>query len=93
MLSGGQPSAPAARRGCNGPQRERGYTRRHAIVTLAALHDLNLAARFSDRILLLDHGRIIGLGEPPSIVTDRMLSQVYGLNCEIIVLDEGRLGV
>lgn len=71
----------------------RAYTRSHGIVTLAALHDLNLAARFADRILLLDQGDIRGLGAPSSIITAPMLAEVYGLNCQIIALEEGRLGV
>ena len=36
---------------------------------VTALHDLNLAAAFADRVLLLDKGRLVGSGRPDEILT------------------------
>jgi iron complex transport system ATP-binding protein len=45
---------------------------------LAVLHDLDLAARFADRILLLERGRIAAAGRPGDVMTPAILSRVYG---------------
>ena len=44
---------------------------------LAVLHDLNLAARFADTVLLLDAGRAVAAGPPEEIFTAQRLSRVY----------------
>jgi iron complex transport system ATP-binding protein len=54
-------------------RRARGFT------VMAVLHDLNLAALFADRIVLLDQGRIVADGAPAEIITDAMLEQVFGV--------------
>ena len=41
------------------------------------LHDLSLAARFADRVLLLENGRSAGLGEPKEVMTSDTLSRIY----------------
>ena len=46
---------------------------------LIVLHDLNLAARFADHIVLLHQGAIVAQGEPPMVLTSQLLSDVYGL--------------
>lgn len=43
------------------------------------LHDLNLAARFADRIALLREGELQALGDPAAVLTETRLSDVYGL--------------
>lgn len=48
------------------------------VAVLAALHDLNLAAEFCDRLVLLHHGRIIADGPPSTVLTDEFLGRVYG---------------
>ena len=49
---------------------------------LAALHDLNLAAQYCDRLLLINEGRIHAEGTPAEVITDRNIKQVYGAeNC------------
>ncbi|MEL7045151.1 MAG: heme ABC transporter ATP-binding protein [Pseudomonadota bacterium] len=44
---------------------------------LAVLHDLDLAARFADRVALLDDGKLIALGTPEEVLTEERLSTVY----------------
>jgi iron complex transport system ATP-binding protein len=52
---------------------ERGTT------VLAILHDLNLAAVFADRIVVMDRGRIAADGAPRSVITDALLREVFAV--------------
>ena len=45
---------------------------------LAVLHDLNLAAAYADRIVLMSAGRIAAQGTAAQVLRDDLLSQVYG---------------
>lgn len=46
---------------------------------LVVLHDLSLAARFCDRLLLLDRGRIAATGTPDAVLADPALETAYGI--------------
>jgi iron complex transport system ATP-binding protein len=46
---------------------------------VAVLHDLNVAAMFADRLVVLDHGRVAAEGTPRDVLTDALLDQVFGL--------------
>jgi iron complex transport system ATP-binding protein len=48
------------------------------IGVLVILHDLNLAARFADRLLLLEGGRTVAYGYPAAVLEPARLSRVYG---------------
>ncbi len=66
---------------------------RHQLMTLAAarsfaeggggvvavLHDINLAALHADTIIVIDRGRIAAEGTPPEVLTDTLLSTVFGV--------------
>lgn len=41
------------------------------------LHDLNLAAAFADRVLLLDNGVVVAAGTPEDVLREEPLSSVY----------------
>jgi iron complex transport system ATP-binding protein len=49
------------------------------ITVVAILHDLNLAATFAKRIVVLDGGRIAGDGAPDGTITEAMLHRVFGV--------------
>jgi len=53
---------------------------------LIAMHDLNLASRFSDRIVLLKEGEVCDDGDPKSVITPENIRSVYGV--EAIVDDD-----
>lgn len=54
----------------------------NSLTVLAALHDLNLAAQYCDRLLLINEGRIHIQGKPAEVITDANIKQVYGAeNC------------
>jgi iron complex transport system ATP-binding protein len=61
----------------------RDITRRRGLTTLAVLHDLNAAARFADRIALMQHGRLIAIGTPAEILTRDTLRQAYGIEVSV----------
>ena len=46
---------------------------------LAAMHDLSLAARFCDRLVLLHEGRVLADGSPEQVLTPANLEQAYGV--------------
>jgi iron complex transport system ATP-binding protein len=48
------------------------------------LHDLNLAARYADRLIAMRDGRIVAAGEPSEVVTESMLAEVFGLAARVI---------
>jgi iron complex transport system ATP-binding protein len=45
-----------------------------------ASHDLNLAALFCDRLVLLHQGRVAAVGSPEEVLTPELLVQVYGVD-------------
>jgi iron complex transport system ATP-binding protein len=51
---------------------------------LVVLHDLNLAARVCDRLLVLQHGSIVAEGNPHDILTESLLSSVYGASVSVV---------
>jgi iron complex transport system ATP-binding protein len=55
---------------------------RHAAV-VAVMHDLALAARFADRILLMREGRIAAAGAPRDVLTPERLAASFGIEATI----------
>jgi iron complex transport system ATP-binding protein len=51
---------------------------------LVVLHDLNLAARVCDRLIVLQQGSIIAEGKPNEILTEPLLKNVYGTNVSVL---------
>ncbi|KAF1070113.1 MAG: Hemin import ATP-binding protein HmuV [Pseudomonas citronellolis] len=60
-------------------QSVRNFAARGAAV-LVILHDLNLAARYCDRLLLLQDGQARGLGSPEAVLQPEPLKAVFGLD-------------
>ena len=50
---------------------------------LAVMHDLNLAAMLADEIVALDRGRVAAKGDPAAVITDRLMSEVYGVDLRV----------
>lgn len=49
------------------------------VTTVVVLHDLNLAARYCDRLVLLDRGEVVAAGHPDDVLTPGVLEPVYGV--------------
>jgi len=54
------------------------------LAVLLALHDLNLAARFADRVALMVAGRIQAAGTPREVLTSELISQAYCLPVRVV---------
>lgn len=52
-------------------------------IGIVALHDLNLAARFADHLILLGQGRILAQGPPEVVLRSKAISETYGVDVEI----------
>jgi len=59
--------------------------RRCAVVVV--LHDLSLAAAWSDRICVLDKGRVAAFGTPAEVIVPELLERVYGHPVDVITHD------
>jgi iron complex transport system ATP-binding protein len=56
----------------------RQLNRRDGLTVVAVLHDLNLAAEYCDRLVVLHQGRVGAEGPPREVVTSEMVARVYG---------------
>ena len=57
--------------------------RKTGVGVIVVLHDLNLAARFSDQIILMNSGLIVASGQPEEVLSDRILSDVYSTQLRV----------
>ena len=60
-------------------KRIRSFTDAADVVTVGVVHDLNLAARFADQILMLNGGRIVASGTPFEVLTTERIEEVFGV--------------
>ena len=63
--------------------RVRELSRTRGVTVVAALHDLNLAARFSDRIVVLFRGRRVADGAPSEVISEELLARVWGVVADL----------
>ena len=47
------------------------------------LHDMNLAARYSDHLIAMRRGKIIAEGSPEAVITSENMKDVFGIECII----------
>ena len=58
------------------------------ILTIMISHDINIAAKYSDEIIMMHDGKIFATGTPEEVITEDNLRTVYGVEC-VVVEDQG----
>jgi iron complex transport system ATP-binding protein len=56
------------------------------VTTVIVLHDLNLAARYCTKLVLLDGGRVVVAGTPDDVLSPDTLRRVYGVHVERVTV-------
>jgi iron complex transport system ATP-binding protein len=62
----------------------RDIARREGLTVLVTLHDPNMAILFSDKVVMMDKGRLIGEGRADEVITEERIKKVYGLDVALI---------
>lgn len=57
--------------------------KKEEITAIVAIHDLNLASRYSDRIIMMKRGKIVSAGDPVSVLTAENIASVYGVEAAV----------
>ncbi|MCX5115711.1 ABC transporter ATP-binding protein [Micromonospora sp. NBC_00362] len=61
-----------------------------ASTVVVTLHDLNLAAQYCDRLVLLSDGRVVAAGTPVEVLTTSQIEQVYQVRTDVDITADGR---
>ena len=67
----------------------RRIAREHGVAVVVVTHDVNLAARYCDHVLLLDEGRVAAIGSPPEVITPAVLEPIYRVSLTAVSLTGG----
>jgi len=57
----------------------RSFTNASDVVTVGVVHDLNLATRFADHVVLLNEGRVVASGAPTAVLTTENIREVFAV--------------
>lgn len=63
------------------------------VIVIAVLHDLSLAARWADRLVVLGHGALVADGPARDVLTPELLAEVYGVVARVEPCSAGLLQV
>ncbi len=61
---------------------------RHSVI--GVLHDINLAIKLSDNILILDNGKVAAYGKTDEVIPSKLLNEVYDINVTEYMVDSLR---
>ncbi len=56
---------------------------------VAAFHDLEIAARYGDRLLVLAGGRVAAFGAPQDVLSSELVHSVFHVDADVILQDDG----
>lgn len=62
----------------------REVARRKGLITLLTIHDPNLAAIFSDRVVMINNGSVISEGKPGQVISEEVLRRLYGIDVSLL---------
>ncbi len=57
---------------------------RRGATVVAVLHDLNLACRYADHLVLMRAGAVVAAGPPAEVITAASVTEVFGLGCVVL---------
>jgi len=63
------------------------------VTVLSAVHDLNIAAMFCDRIYAIQDGQIVGEGTPEELFTPGFIREIYGVEAEVVKDSRGQMHI
>lgn len=66
----------------------RRFTDAPDVVTVGVVHDLNLASRFADQLVLMNHGRIVAAGSAVEVLTRENIRNVFGVEPTFVPLEK-----
>ncbi len=55
------------------------------VAVCAVLHDLNMAARYCDQLVMMSNGRVVADGEPKKVITEESVHNVFGVHARVYV--------
>ena len=56
------------------------------LTIISAIHDLNIASMYCDRLFVMKNGRIVGMGTPQEVLTKEFIKEIYDIDVEICLL-------
>lgn len=65
----------------------RDIAHKKGLIVLVICHDLNIASRFSDRLILFSKGEVCGDGTPAEVLTADNIKSVYGVDADVSIVD------
>ena len=60
---------------------------------VSAIHDLNLASMYCDRLIALKDGSVVCTGTPHEVLTEETIRHIYGVSATVQTLPNGRLNI
>lgn len=60
---------------------------------MAAIHDLNIACMYCDRLIAIRKGKVVGMGTPKELLTPAFIKNLYDVDCRIQNLEGGRMNI
>jgi iron complex transport system ATP-binding protein len=56
----------------------------NGISIIVASHDINLLAKYCDKVIILSKGEIVAFGDPKEVITEDLIRDVYGVEADVI---------
>ena len=60
---------------------------------VSAIHDLNIAAMYCDRLYVLKKGKIVAQGTPKEILTPNLIHEIYEVDAELYTDSQGQIHI
>ena len=63
------------------------------LTIISAIHDLNIASMYCDRLFVMKNGRIVGMGTPQEVLTKEFIKEIYDIDVEIVYDSKGDMHI
>ena len=71
----------------------RNFTDAPDVVTVGVVHDLNLAARFADQVVLLNEGRMVAKGSASEVLTQENIRKVFAVEPTFVNVNQSQMHI